>query len=61
MSTVINTPATQTDSTANLVGIILFVVALFFLLMYGLPALRQASTAPTLPEKVNVNVGVPQE
>ena len=66
MATIVNTtsPAAsdRSSSTGTLIGIVmlLLVVVLFF--YYGLPALRSATSGPSInvPREVDVNVNTPE-
>jgi hypothetical protein len=68
MATIVNTPASNTESSSSgatfIIGalILLFVVFMFF--YYGLPAMRNAAStsAPSVsvPEQVDVNVNTPE-
>jgi hypothetical protein len=53
----------ETDSGRGMgwiVGLIVLVVALWLLFMYGLPAIRTATTPQiSVPERVDVNVNTP--
>jgi hypothetical protein len=63
MATIVNTPAPSGDSGNNMAaiaGLILFIVVIFILLVYGIPALRRVGvgSAPQInvPKDINVNV-----
>ena len=65
MATIVNTPA-QTEGNSSsgmgfLLGVILLLIVLFVLFVYGLPALRSATSAPqvNVPGKIDVNVNNP--
>lgn len=64
MTTIVNTPASTTDSndsTGMIIGFILLMVLLFVFFVYGLPMMRQSSTPQVnVPDKVDVNINQPQ-
>ncbi len=64
MTTIVNTPATTTDSNNGMgfvIGVILLLVFAFLFFVYGLPAIsRTIGTASVnVPDKINVNVQTP--
>jgi hypothetical protein len=64
MADVIHEHQTTTDSGSGmgfLLGVIMLIVFAFLLFYYGLPALRSASSGPTVnvPGKIDVNVNQP--
>lgn len=60
MTTIVNTPPQNQDSgngVAMTIGVVILVVFVYLLFVYGLPAIRGASTAQiNIPDKVDVNV-----
>lgn len=63
MATVINNPSSDTGGDAGVVlGILAAIIIIALLLLYGLPALRNASPGGTninVPDKVDINVSNP--
>ena len=65
MTTIVNTPAAAPSSDSgglgSLLAVVLLVVLVLGFLLYGLPLLRRATTAPTIhvPDRIDVNVQTP--
>lgn len=62
MTTVVNTPASATDSGGNsfLIGVILLIAAVAVLLYFGIPAVRNMGPIQVNVPTPQVNVPAPQ-
>ncbi len=66
MTTIINTPPTNSDNSGGsygglIVGIVISAILVFIFVVYGLPAMRgnnkdSGITTVTVPDKIDVNV-----
>lgn len=59
MATIVNTPAADSGSNMGMiVGLLLLAVIVGLFFIYGIPALRQTTSQPSInvPDKINVNV-----
>lgn len=64
MATIVNTPGSTTDSSGGMgfvLGVLLLLLVAFLFFVYGLPAIQQSMSGPSVqvPGQVDVNLNTP--